>query len=120
MHDDFNDKMLAFVAQDIIRELYDAARKDPKIMVCDWRAYAVLRAYRECAVSFGIFLAEQSIEELFSMRGIPVEVSANYLWTRLGEWHTLHHLEYLRLGERVYGAYLDADKLRLPSYTLGL
>lgn len=112
--------ILLAIAERIVSELYAVAKDDCYCMVCDWRAYAVLEAYKQYAYLIED-IAIPSIEQCFDGAATPCELAENADWKALSEMHLIHWGQYLSADdEAVYGDYLNQTTLRLEHYTLAL
>lgn len=116
----FHYDILVAIAERIVAELYAVARKDSRIMVCDWRAYAVLEAYRQYADLIDA-IDIPSIEQCFSGVATPTGLADDENWKALSEMHLIHWLRYQEQdGETIYADYLNQSVLDLEHYTLSL
>lgn len=112
--------ILLHLAERIVTELYNAACKDPKIMVCDWRAYAILESYRQYAYLIDD-VEVPSIESCFNGSETFPELETNKLWEQLTTWHRTHLRAYYEGDNNAsYERYLNLPMLKLDSYTLRL
>lgn len=110
--------ILGFFAEDIVAELYAKVQQDARLMVCDWRAYAILEAYKRYSVMMGISYVPD-IEQCFSGEVTPTALKESAIWNSLGELHELHWGRYNEVGgSREYSRYLNITKLCLEHYIL--
>ena len=115
-----NYEILALLATRIIDELYDAVKEHQELMVCDWRAYAILEAYRQyddIIDSINI----PTIEECFAGVVAPTQVSKTKNWKALAEMHEIHwQRSQTDAFSDEYEALLNKTTLTLEHYTLSL
>lgn len=115
-----NYEILALLATRIIDELYDAVKEHQELMVCDWRAYAILEAYRQYdAIIDSINIP--TIEECFDGTVTPKQVSKTKNWKALSKMHE-YHWERSQSANFAseYEALLKKTMLTLEHYTLSL
>ncbi len=110
--------ILVAIAERITDELYDVVIHRPEMMVCDWRAYAILEAYRQYADIIDP-IPIPDIDECFSGDATPGELYLNSKWVALTELHE-YHWERSREEnlQSVYDAFLNIPTLVLEHYTL--
>ncbi len=115
-----NYEILALLATRIIDKLYDAVKEHQKLMVCDWRAFAVLEAYRQYDVIIDN-INIPTIEECFDGAATPAQVSKTKNWETLGEMHEFHwHRSQSAIFASEYETFLNKTTLTLEHYTLSL
>ncbi len=115
-----NYEILALLATRIIDELYDAVKEHQELMVCDWRAYAILEAYRQYDVIIDS-INIPTIEECFAGAVTPMQVSKTKNWKALSEMHEFHwHRCQSANFASEYEALLNKTTLALEHYTLSL
>ena len=115
-----NYEILALLATRIIDELYDAVKEHQELMVCDWRAYAILEAYRQYDVIIDS-ISIPTIEECFDGAVTPKQVSKTKKWKALTEMHEFHWQRSLSaVFACEYEALLNKTTLALEHYTLSL
>lgn len=108
------------ILEEVCDELYAVASADHRIMVNDWRAFAVLAAYRELA-KYMAPISIPNIDECLSGAATPPEVISSTKWKALSAWHRLHWAQSQgEEGEADYADYLCMDSLHLPHYDLTL
>lgn len=112
--------ILIAIAERITDELYDVVVHRPELMVCDWRAYAILEAYRQYA-DLMEHIRIPDIEECFSGRVTPGELNLNGKWRILTELHEFHwrrsrNSKYAPIYEEL----LNCPILELEHYILTL
>lgn len=112
--------ILSAIAENVLDELYSEIQNFPEMMVCDWRAYAILEAYRQYSYLFDATIIPP-IDECFSGEAVPPKVRLSNVWSALTELHELHWQRYMD-GEDpdIYDALLNLDSLPLANYTLVL
>jgi len=112
--------LLSWIAQEICDELYDIASADPKIMVNNWLAFAVLATYREAANIIGNILIP-SIDDCMAGKFEPSGLAHNSKWEQMKTWHSEHwFLSQFDDLESEYADYIAMTKLCLHNFTLGL
>ena len=115
-----NYEILALLATRIIDELYDAVKEHQELMVCDWRAYAVLEAYRQYDVIIDS-INIPTIEECFDGTVTPKQVSKPEKWKALTEMHEFHWQRSQSTAfANEYEVLLNKTSLALEHYTLSL
>jgi hypothetical protein len=113
-------EILVAIAERIVSELFAKAKRDPQIMVCDWRAYAIRQAFREYSNLIDQINVPE-IEECFSGSVFIPELLLMEEWKALSVWHEIHSDRYHNgYGEHTYGHYLDMETLKLEHYVLTL
>lgn len=112
--------ILVAIAERITEELYSVVVNNPEIMVCDWRAYAILESYRQYANLIEP-IAIPDIEECFCGDMTPAELYLNDTWNALSELHDFHWL-HSRNNDfaAIYERHLNCTKLILEHYILTL
>lgn len=112
--------ILCGIAERILDELYDVIVHRPEMMVCDWRAYAILEAYRQYADLMEP-IPIPNIEECFSGIATPAELYLNDTWNALTELHEIHwHRSRCKDFAPIYKSHLDCTRLVLEHYVLTL
>lgn len=115
-----NYEILALLATRIIDELYDAVKEHQELMVCDWRAYAILEAYRQYDVIIDC-INVPTIEECFDGSVTPKQVSNTEKWKALAEMHKFHwQRSQSAIFASEYETLLNKTTLALEHYTLSL
>jgi len=115
-----NYEILALLATRIIDELYDAVKEHQELMVCDWRAYAILEAYRQYDVIIDS-VNIPTIEECFAGAVTPKQGSKTKNWKALAEMHEFHwHRSQSAIFASEYETLLNKTTLALKHYTLSL
>ena len=115
-----NYEILALLATRIIDELYDAVKEHQELMVCDWRAYAILEAYRQYDVIIDS-INIPSIEECFAGIVTPKQVRETKNWKALAEMHEFHwQRSQSAIFASGYETLLNKTTLTLEHYTLSL
>ena len=120
MENKIETSLLNWVANEVCEELYSVARKDPKIMVNNWCAFAILAIHRE-AQSIIDTVKIPSIDECMAGLYEPPELSQNPKWKQLKSWHSHHwKLSQIDVLEPLYSDYIYRLKLYLPHFVLTL
>lgn len=115
-----NYDILSAIAKDVLNELDSEVQKFPEMMVCDWRAYAVLESYRQYSYLFGDTVIPP-IEDCFSGEAVPHAVRTSKVWRELAKLHEFHWSRYSdREDPDIYEALLNMENLPLKSYMLRL
>ena len=112
--------ILCGIAEGILDELYDVVVQRPEMMVCDWRAYAILEAYRQYADLLEP-IQIPDIEECFSGSATPAQLYLNDTWCVLSELHEIHwRRSRCKDFAPIYESYLNCSRLVLEHYILTL
>lgn len=120
MENNIHYDILSFIGGEIVAELYATAKKDNRIMVCDWRAYAIHEAYRLYGLLMGTFFIPE-IDDCFNGSAVPEEIKSSEKWKELGELHNYHWDRYnTDIGEYEYSDYLNQSVLVLDHFRLSL
>lgn len=120
MFQNYEIDLLNWVAREVCNELFAVAESDPKIMVNNWCAFAVLEIFREAA-SILDSIAIPFIDECMAGKHEPLILASNPKWKQLKSWHYKHWLlSQFYFMESQYAKYISMPKLHLEHYTLGL
>lgn len=112
--------ILSAIAEDVLDELYSEVKDFPEMMVCDWRAYAILEAYRQYSYLFDGTVIPP-IEDCFSGVAIPPEVRLSKTWVALTVMHNFHWRRYEEGADAcIYDSLLNLDCLTLTTYKLSI
>lgn len=112
--------VLIAIAERITDELYDVVVHQPELMVCDWRAYAILEAYRQYADLIEP-ITIPDIEDCFSGTATPRELNLYDKWQILTELHKFHWRRSQNCKyASIYESLLNYSILKLEHYTLAL
>ncbi len=112
--------LLSWVAIEVCDELFAVAASDPKIMVNNWCAFAVLAIFREAA-SILDSIVIPSIDECMAGKYEPRILSCNPKWEQLKSWHSEHWLlSQFDFMESQYTEYISMPELHLEHFCLGL
>lgn len=112
--------ILSFIGGEIVAELYATVKKDNRIMVCDWRAYAIYEAYRLYGMLMGTFFVPE-IDDCFNGSVVPEEIKSSNQWKNLGKLHDYHWNRYNSgISEQEYSPYLNQSVLTLEHFRLSL
>lgn len=120
MVQNYETDLLNWVAREVCDELFAVAESDPKIMVNNWCAFAVLAIFREAA-SILDSIAIPSIDECMAGKHEPPILVSNTKWKQLKSWHYEHwQLSQFDFMESQYAEYIFMPELHLKHFTLGL
>lgn len=112
--------LLDWVANEVCEELYSVASADPKIMVNNWCAFAVLAIFREASTILET-IKIPTIDECMAGYYEPPALAENPKWEQLKAWHSEHWLLSQIDGiEGEYSAYIAMTELHLQHFTLSL
>lgn len=110
--------ILKAMAFRILDELYIVVKEENRLMVCDWRAYAILETYRQYnEIIDDINIPD--IDDCFSGVATPEMVKDCKQWEILTKLHNHHwyRSQDFRYSEE-YERFLNIDKLILEHYIL--
>lgn len=109
--------LLDWVANEVCEELYLIAQADPKIMVNNWCAFAILAIHIE-ARSIIDTIKIPTIDECMAGLHEPPDLSHNPKWEQLKAWHSYHwelsqspalwemYLPYIRMSSLIVGRFV--------------
>jgi hypothetical protein len=102
----------------ILDELCSLVRENSKLMVCDWRAYAVLEAYRQYNHIIDQ-IAIPTIDECFSGSATTTGIANTEQWKYLTKMHDFHwHRSQDVNHSSEYEELFNICSLRLHNYVL--
>lgn len=114
----FETDLLSQIAREVCDELYSVAKTEPRIMVNDWTAFAVLAMYRELSLVLGGGHVP-TIDECFAGEHEPRILANNPKWRQLKAWHSEHwSLSQEEEWEQSYIPFIFRPTLRLEHYVL--
>lgn len=115
---DFETDLMSALAVDLCDELYEVAKRDPKIMVNNWCAFAVLALFREISLLLG-GTRIPSIDECLAGKNEPAVLTLNPKWEQLKAWHNYHwELSQSPAMWEVYYPYISKQSLIIGRYVL--
>ena len=89
MTQDYETDLLSAVATEVCDELFSVAERDPKIMVNNWCAFAVLAIFREVSLILG-GAAIPTLDECMDGGHTPQCLLRSAKWGQLMSWHEEH------------------------------
>lgn len=89
MKQDFETDLISALAIEVCDELYEVPKRDPKIMVNNWCAFAILAVFREISLLLG-GIKIPTLDDCMAGKFEPQILLDNPKWKQLKAWHLFH------------------------------